>query len=272
MNKLTYKILIPVLFILGLSGIFLFISIKIISEKIASDMSYSMAPLIMDNIDSNAKRFISRNDIDSFQIYAMSVLEKEKIVQKIVLSDIDGAVISSTDRSLIGISFVDELIKYKQDSINKLGKFNFVMSKLLMIEISEYLPPDIMGTITIYFSKKFIASKMNTIIAILSSIVFLSIVLITIFIIFFTGRCLSPIISLKKHINEIKNGNLSVNLEYRQSDEIGDISKYVNEMTMNLRDLLKSIINRSSQLSDAGDSLSSNMIETAAAIKLINSN
>ncbi|MBP7553559.1 MAG: methyl-accepting chemotaxis protein, partial [Spirochaetes bacterium] len=45
-----------------------------------------------------------------------------------------------------------------------------------------------------------------------------------------------------------------------------------NEMTMNLRDLLKSIINRSSQLSDAGDSLSSNMIETAAAIKLINSN
>ena len=67
-------------------------------------------------------------------------------------------------------------------------------------------------------------------------------------------------------------GDLTVNLPEGRTDEIGDASRFFNRTIGKIRELVLSIKNQASMLTDIGNDLASNMTETAAAMNEIAAN
>ncbi|QQO08883.1 methyl-accepting chemotaxis protein [Breznakiella homolactica] len=100
-------------------------------------------------------------------------------------------------------------------------------------------------------------------------------VLILMFVIYFIiSRVMKPIVymaSLLKDISE-GEGDLTKSLDIHSKDEIGDMAHYFNLTIEKIKNVIVVIKSQSSDLSDIGTDLASNMTETAAAVNEITAN
>jgi methyl-accepting chemotaxis protein len=112
-----------------------------------------------------------------------------------------------------------------------------------------------------------------------ATIILLSSTLFTILILFISNlivkrAVVNPItktVSLLKNISE-GEGDLTLRLESRSKDEIGDLSRYFNLTIEKIRLSMIQIHGQSDALKESGVSLATNMAETAAAINQITAN
>ncbi|QEN08967.1 methyl-accepting chemotaxis protein [Oceanispirochaeta crateris] len=91
----------------------------------------------------------------------------------------------------------------------------------------------------------------------------------------FIGKTLSrPIIQTAMILKEISEGagDLTERIDISSKDEIGDMARYFNLTLEKIRRTVLQVKNQSQLLKDAGVNLSSNMVETAAAINEITAN
>jgi methyl-accepting chemotaxis protein len=91
----------------------------------------------------------------------------------------------------------------------------------------------------------------------------------------FIGKTLSrPIIRTAMILKEISEGagDLTERIDISSKDEIGDMARYFNLTLEKIRRTVLQVKNQSQLLKDAGVNLSSNMVETAAAINEITAN
>ncbi len=106
---------------------------------------------------------------------------------------------------------------------------------------------------------------------IISSLVSVGVIIIILFIVLS-----SVIIKRIRHIEEnllnASNGDLTLKLEIRGSDEISSIFNSFNIMLGNFSDFLGSVKNKLSKVSVSSNDMGANITETAAAINQINSN
>ena len=92
-------------------------------------------------------------------------------------------------------------------------------------------------------------------------------------IIFFVARSITaPIKSMEKVLGFIGQGDFTHTIAVTTKDEIGNISRYLNDTLEKIRGLLNVIKGEAVELSRVGTDLSSNMTETAAAINQITAN
>ena len=94
----------------------------------------------------------------------------------------------------------------------------------------------------------------------------------TIIILFVARSITAPIKSMEKVLGHLGEGDFTHSIEVTSNDEIGSISHYLNETLEKIKHLINIIKGEAAKLSGIGSDLSSNMTETAAAIKQITSN
>ena len=108
------------------------------------------------------------------------------------------------------------------------------------------------------------------------SIIFLAVVNLAISIFATVIICriilLKPILAVKDMLKVMGEGDLTRRLSIKTKDEIGDMAHNVNITVDKIKNLVTTIKRQTGALSDIGTDLSSNMIETAAAINQITAN
>ena len=112
----------------------------------------------------------------------------------------------------------------------------------------------------------------TTFITIIFALIILVIAAIVTF--FFAERIVTPIRKVTFTLKDISEGegDLTKRITSSSKDEIGDLAKYFNLTLEKIKNLIISIKNQATALSDIGNNLSSNMTETAAAVNEITSN
>ncbi|MDR2900762.1 MAG: methyl-accepting chemotaxis protein [Treponema sp.] len=88
------------------------------------------------------------------------------------------------------------------------------------------------------------------------------------------NRVTKPIVMVAENLKDIAEGegDLTKLINIKSNDEIGDLASYFNETIVKIKNLILVIKQKTLSLSDIGIDLSSNMTETAAAIKQITAN
>jgi methyl-accepting chemotaxis protein len=90
---------------------------------------------------------------------------------------------------------------------------------------------------------------------------------------FLIARSISnPIKSMVKIVTSLGEGDLTKKLDIHSKDEMGDMAEVFNGTLEKIKELVLTIKNQSAVLFNIGNDLSSNMIETAAAINEITAN
>jgi len=96
---------------------------------------------------------------------------------------------------------------------------------------------------------------------------------ITTVIILFVARSITaPIKSMEIVLGHIGEGDFTHSITATSNDEIGNISRYLNATLEKIKNLINIIKGEAAKLSGIGSDLSSNMTQTAAAIKQITAN
>ncbi|MDR3170439.1 MAG: methyl-accepting chemotaxis protein [Treponema sp.] len=105
-------------------------------------------------------------------------------------------------------------------------------------------------------------------------VVVISIIVATLIIYLVSGTIVKPIVNVSLTLKDISQGegDLTTTIDVHSKDEIGDLATYFNHTLDKIRNLVMTIKKQAVALFDIGTELSSNMIETAAAINEITTN
>ena len=94
----------------------------------------------------------------------------------------------------------------------------------------------------------------------------------TVIILFVARSITAPIKSMEKVLGHMGEGDFTHSITATSNDEIGNISRYLNTTLEKIKHLINIIKGEAAKLSGIGTDLTSNMTETAAAIRQITSN
>lgn len=87
------------------------------------------------------------------------------------------------------------------------------------------------------------------------------------FIIWFSGRLSKPIRMITKQVQKLAEGNLQVELtEAKNSDEIGELSRYFNQMTIHLKEMIRAVTDASHHVAGTSEQLSASSQETSKLV------
>jgi methyl-accepting chemotaxis protein len=116
-----------------------------------------------------------------------------------------------------------------------------------------------------------VGTEIKIIIFIVSGILLVSVLLISLSSKFIV---VNPIVNVANTLRDISEGegDLTHIIKVNSKDEVGDLAKYFNKTLEKIKSMVLLIKNQAGVLSDIGNNLSSNMHETATAIKEITSN
>lgn len=149
---------------------------------------------------------------------------------------------------------------------SKEGEFSYIYNddpKTMIFSTNEETGWKIGGTM--FQSEVFNASKdirAATIIVILSATI-----LTLIFIIWLTRSMLRPIKRLQESARAVSKGDLTVKLETRRKDEVGELAKYFERMVDNLRMMILGVQETAEQVSASSQELSASADQTTKAIE-----
>jgi methyl-accepting chemotaxis protein len=97
-------------------------------------------------------------------------------------------------------------------------------------------------------------------------------VVVFILIFFVAGKISSPIKAIHSALEKVKDGDLTVKVEVKSEDEIGELSGYFNMTMDKIRNLILTIKGEATNLRKVGDDLASHMEQTAGAVHHITAN
>ncbi len=99
-------------------------------------------------------------------------------------------------------------------------------------------------------------------------------IIVVMFVLPLTRKIAQSLRTASKTFYEIANvnGDLTVRLPVKGNDEVAEISHYFNQTIAKIRDSIKGVLINTDEMSEIGQTLSSNMTETASAINEISAN
>jgi len=122
--------------------------------------------------------------------------------------------------------------------------------------------------------ESYILKEVNTMRNFVIMLIVIALIVAVVIIYFVLGNTTAPIVKVADTLKDISEGegDLTKTVQIHSKDEVGDLATYFNNTIKKIKDLVLLIKKQSHVLADIGDSLSSNMTETAAAINEITSN
>jgi methyl-accepting chemotaxis protein len=107
---------------------------------------------------------------------------------------------------------------------------------------------------------------------IMMAVIALAVAVVVIYLVL--GMTTEPIVKVTNTLKDISEGegDLTKTVNINSKDEVGDLAKYFNQTLQKIKALVLTIKKQSQALSEIGGTLSSNMVETAAAVNEITAN
>ncbi|MCT8140530.1 methyl-accepting chemotaxis protein [Anaerobacillus sp. CMMVII] len=117
---------------------------------------------------------------------------------------------------------------------------------------------------TVYLQDRLLAESS----AILKIIMIISVIglIVALFFIFLLSQTITkPLTKLKEQVNKVAEGDLTVHVQSKSKDEIGELATHFNGMVTNMKNLISSVEETVSEVSLASETLSAMSEETAAS-------
>jgi methyl-accepting chemotaxis protein len=127
----------------------------------------------------------------------------------------------------------------------------------------------VIGIWFIGVEKSAITAKLNNIMFVIIGIVLAFLTLAIIVVILFANLMKKNINSISSSLNHVSNGNLQNESTVKSRDEFGEISKYINTMISNLKEIIQKLQNSSNLVSSSSGDLSSTSTEMTSVTKNI---
>ncbi|MCM3756445.1 methyl-accepting chemotaxis protein [Sporosarcina aquimarina] len=178
-----------------------------------------------------------------------------------ILFDKEGTALSHPTKigeNLMNLSYVKDMYNYEQ------GDLTYKENGKEMVSIFNTLPEFGWKVGTVYEKDNLMgmAKQMRTSILIISGIV---LVFVAVVLYFLIGRMLKPIARLRALMDEVAEGDLTVQSDIQTLDEIGQLSTNFNQMIINMHGII-SVVNQSAEHVRANsESLSAVAEETSAS-------
>jgi len=190
-----------------------------------------------------------------------------------ILVSNDGTIISHPEIVNVGKNIKD-INLFKNDSkaiISKIGMGDQFSLRELSVNGKEHyitFHPIVVGKTTTPWSfgivvpLDVIMQKANLNFLISISIGVLGLVLLSIFIVSTANNIIKPLIDSVQFTNEISSGNLNATINItKRNDELGTLTKALNEMALNVKSIIESIIDGSGNVHSAGQQLNNSSIQ-----------
>jgi methyl-accepting chemotaxis protein len=127
----------------------------------------------------------------------------------------------------------------------------------------------VIGIWFIGVEKSAITAKLNNIMFVIIGIALAFLTLAIIVVILFANLMKKNINSISSSLNHVSNGNLQNESTVKSRDEFGEISKYINTMISNLKEIIQKLQNSSNLVSSSSGDLSSTSTEMTSVTKNI---
>ena len=239
----------------------------------------------------------STNQIVGGIAYLMTIEQMQPLVEQIVRGhdEISAMGIFAHDGTVLAHTFSDRIGKNMRDTETFMGESlpNAVQavisgsdfyctsySQAMHTTLEIFMSPLRLGNSDAFWSVM-IATREDYILAevneakqftiIIAAIVIVVVAIVIFFVLNFTMK---PVVKVADTLKDIAEGegDLTRSISVTSKDEVGDLAKYFNQTLEKIKILVISIKDQTVLLSDIGDSLASNMNQTAAAVNEITAN
>jgi len=243
-------------------------------------------PIINKRINESVGAIIGRLDIAMIQpLVEKTIKELDEVASAVIYSD-NGFILANYLPEFVGKQ-IDEETQYGgqlsdvkaaiKDAKEWEGKeFDPEMHTNMVMAIAN-IPIGASPTtwsVMIGSTEDFILRDVNALMKFVIMLASIAIVIAVVIIYFVLSSTTAPIVKVANTLKDISEGegDLTQTVNIHSKDEVGDLANYFNRTLEKIKNLVLLIKNQAGVLSDIGNDLSSNMVETAAAINEITSN
>ena len=117
---------------------------------------------------------------------------------------------------------------------------------------------------TVYLKDRLL-EEANTMLTVIMIIAVIGLLVALFFIYFLSQTITKPLTKLKEQVNKVADGDLTVHVQSKSKDEIGELATHFNGMVNNMKNLISSVEETVSEVSQASENLSAMSEETAAS-------
>lgn len=203
-----------------------------------------------------------------------NILAKEEAKDEIVYAifiDTTGTATVGTE-SMINVVYDDDVTKnaLAGQRNSAVQTYEATGQKIYNVQVPVLDNGTVIGSIAIGFSLEKMETAMaaNLRKAIITTAIIILIAMAIIYV--FAGILVKPLVDLVKIMGSLSRGDFTSTIPQKtlsQKDEIGEISRSLNEMQEALRELIQNVIENAKELGNSTESLSSIMDETSKAIE-----
>ena len=250
LTSLTFKISMFIITIMVISlTIFSLVFISSERNKLVQDIVKNgqiFASFSTQTIYDNYVQYYSHprpEDFETFKTNISTLLGNNVDISKINLISINGKILFDSDEFKTGKYTGDGRYVTDQQTLKILavGKVSYRNILEGDKEFTEIIMPidEIAGhlfSVRYLLSNTSLSTRMNEVYIQIYSVVIPLILIAILLTLFFTIRLVKPISILTKNAQEISRGNLDVKVDIKSKDEIGQLAKTFNEMTVKIKD------------------------------------
>lgn len=250
-----------------------FMSVAIISMiTMFALIAINMGSMVNDQIKSDSKIIIGQanmslensnyNKVDT-QAYMEEILKAQPCITNFKYMDLNGNIVSNSDKSQIGKSGDSKALEALKDGITK----DYISKEYngYTTVVPQLKDGKIIGVSSITINTQDIKIIALNIIRKIALLFIISLILILIFAYFFSSKITKPIKEVVSALETISEGDFTATLKVGSKDEVGTLAITMNKTLGILREMIGSIKNTTSDLNGVSQTLSASSEEVASS-------
>ena len=225
--------------------------------------------------------------VDAMQNIVENTVRKNDEINMLIIYSNKGSIIAHYKPERIGKNMFDvdeELGEFRDDIYKAMNNNEICEGRIYEPHIGDHIrfvakpiqisDSDTYWTILIGVSESYVLKEIKAITQFTIILAVISIITTAAIFVLVFGFITKPIVKVTDTLKDISEGegDLTKTIPEKGNDEISDMSRYFNLTLEKIKKLIVSIKEHATVLSDTGNELSSNMVETAAAMNQITAN
>ncbi|MBI5873078.1 MAG: GAF domain-containing protein [Candidatus Omnitrophica bacterium] len=227
------RLVIPMIVVLGI--LFIFVVLNVFQKQIKREVE-ARSKFISRKIADDAIGYIVKDNIIGLTSYLDGVISLDKELAQpnlayIFILDKSGNIIAHT----FGDTFPIELKDANKTGSNK--RENWVLletEKGLVLDIAVPVQNGVLGYVRLGVSEQYVVNVINHAMLLMAGIIILSVISVSVLVLFFVNNWFKPIGELTKGVGIIGAGDLLYKVGVKSNDEVGQLASAFDKMTENL--------------------------------------
>lgn len=279
LKRIDAKIVFSILFALAVCVAAIWLTLSLYVGSASKSLVMKLYPITAENIETKAKLYVGRNDLDSFTLAVRKIVEETPDVVYIHYVDASGIYAVTTDDSKMGAAYEGALpladLEAGAKHVAWLDDENFEAALPLFIQISEYVPEERGGAMIIGFSLASVKASLVSIRNVVMLVIgIFSLLIAALIVLEVRAIVVRPIVGLSRSLESLANneGDLTERLPVKSEDEIGHLSQTFNGFLGALAALIKKIKGAIVTTTEVGRTIAASSIQSSTAFEEIRAN